>query len=100
MQRATTTPDSRTHFPLLQEIGLKPVQIKAVQKKAQHEGQSDQEYLRSLIERDLLADKSFDDILRPIREDFRKSGMTESQLDQVIDRARKASAQKTRKRRQ
>jgi hypothetical protein len=40
-------------------------------------GKSEDEYLRTLIEGELLSQKSFAEILAPIREGFRKSGMTE-----------------------
>ena len=82
-------------FLAIQDIGLKPALLKAVEKKARHEGKSAPEYVRSLIERDLLADKSFDEILRPIRADFRKSGVSEGQLDAIVERARTATARKT-----
>jgi len=74
----------------LQDIGLAPAQLKAVEKKAKYAGKTAPEYVRSLVERDLLADKSFDEILRPVRDDFRKSGTTERQLDEIVDRARHA----------
>jgi hypothetical protein len=72
-------------------IGLRPAQLKAVEKKAKRAGQTAPEYVRSLVERDLLADKSFDEILRPIREDIRKNGTTERELDEIVDRARRAT---------
>jgi hypothetical protein len=60
------------------DIGLKPSWLRAVQKKAKIAGATASDYLRALIERDLLADKTFDEILRPIREDFRKSKISAS----------------------
>ena len=72
----------------LHDLGLRPAQLKAVEKKAKRVGRTAFEYVRLLIERDLLADRTFDDILRPIREDFRKSGITEAQLDEIVRRAR------------
>jgi hypothetical protein len=48
------------------------------------------DYIRWLIERDLLASQSFDEILRPIRPDIRKSGITETQVDAIVRRARKS----------
>ena len=75
----------------LQDIGLKPALLKAVEKKARHEGKSAPEYVRALIERDLLADKSFDEILRPIRADFRKSGVSEDELEAIVKRGRTAA---------
>jgi hypothetical protein len=81
---------------LLQEIGLKPALAKAVEKKAKDEGKTPPEYVRSLIERDMLADRSFDEILKPIRADFHKSGVGEDQLDQIVERARSAAHRGTR----
>lgn len=81
---------------LLLEIGLKPALAKAVEKKAKDEGKTPPEYVRSLIERDMLADRSFDEILKPIRADFRKSGISEAQLDQIAERARNAARRRTR----
>lgn len=75
----------------LQDIGLRPAQLKAVERKARHAGTTTPQYVRLLVEQDLLADKSFNEILGPIREDFRKSGMTEQQLDELVGHARRAS---------
>jgi hypothetical protein len=75
-----------------QDIGLRPAQMRAVGKKAKHIGQTAPEYVRSLVEQDLLADKSFDEILHPIREDIRGSEITESQLDQIVNRARQTTS--------
>jgi len=52
------------------------------------------DYVKRLIERDMLADRTFDEILMPVRADFRKSGITEDQLDKIVDRARKATRPK------
>lgn len=82
---------------LLHEIGLKPAVAKAMQKKARDEGKTAPEYVRSLIERDLLADRSFDQILKPIRDDFRRSGVTEEELDAIVERARNAGHAKGRR---
>jgi hypothetical protein len=74
----------------LQDIGLKPAQLRAIEKKAKDVGQSAPQYVRSLIERDLLADQSFDELLRPVREDVRKRGFSEAALEQAVRRARRA----------
>jgi hypothetical protein len=81
----------------LKDIGLRPAQLIALRKKAVDAGTTAPEYVRALVERHLLADESFDKILGPIREDFRKSGVTESQLDAVIDRARHTSRRSARR---
>jgi len=83
---------------LIHDIGLLPAQLKAVQKKAKHAGQTAPEYIRLLVERDLLADKSFDEILRPIRRGFAAAGITEDQLDQIVKRSRSAARAKRRPR--
>jgi hypothetical protein len=83
---------------LLQDIGLKPAHLKAIKKKARAAGTTAPEYVRSLIERELLSDKSFDDILRPVREDFRKAAVTETQLDGIVERARDATRKHPRRR--
>jgi hypothetical protein len=70
------------------QIELPRTQLKAMARKAKLVGKAAPEYVRLLIEQDLLADKSFDEILRPIRQDFLKSGTTESQLDTMVRRAR------------
>jgi hypothetical protein len=71
----------------LQDIGLRPAQLKAVEKKARRVGTSPQQYVRQLIERDLEA-PSLAAILGPIREDFKKNGVTPDQLEQIVRRAR------------
>jgi len=76
--------------PLSKDIGLRPAQWRAIVRKAKHAGKTAPEYIRSLIEQGLLAEKSFDEILRPIRHDFRKSGITAGKLDRVVQRARRA----------
>jgi hypothetical protein len=71
------------------DIGLPPTQLKALARKAKRAGKTPAEYLRLLVEQDLLAGKSFDEILRPIRQDFQKSGVTETQLEAIVRRARR-----------
>lgn len=78
----------------LQDIGLKPAQLRAIEKKAKGAGQSAPQYVRSLIERDLLADQSFDELLRPIREDVRKRGLSEAALEQAVRRARRVGGRR------
>lgn len=80
----------------IQNLGLRPAQLKALDRKARHRGKSSQEYVRWLIERDLLADKSFDEILKPIREDFRKNGTTEDELERIVNLARRPAHRKRR----
>jgi hypothetical protein len=80
----------------LRDIRLKPAVLKAVERKARDAGTTAPEYLRGLIERALLAEQSFDEILRPIREDFARRGITPDQLDEVVERAREATRTRSR----
>jgi hypothetical protein len=80
----------------IQDLGLGPAQLRALDSKAKRQGKTRQAYVRSLVERDLLADKPFDEIVKPIREDFRRAGVTDAELDQIVDRARKATSTRRR----
>lgn len=82
------------------DIGLGPALLRAVEKKARRAGTTAQDYVRALVERDLLADKSFDEILRPVREDVRRRGVTPAQLDRLVERARGATRRSKRRNRQ
>jgi hypothetical protein len=74
-------------FPF-HDLGLRLADQKAVVRKAARAGKTVPQYVRELIEQDLLAEKTFDDILRPVRADVRKSGVTQNQLDAIVKRAR------------
>ncbi|HEY2584436.1 MAG TPA: hypothetical protein VGI81_01580 [Tepidisphaeraceae bacterium] len=80
-----------------QDLGLRPAQWKEVERKARQAGKTTPEYLRLLIEQDLLAEKTFEEILRPVRRDFKKSGITETELDAIVSRARHRPAGARRK---
>ena len=81
----------------LDRIRLKPAQMKAIEKRASFAGTTVPDYVRLLIERDLLASRTFDEILKPIRRDIQKSSLTEAQLDAIVARARKKTAPKPRR---
>jgi len=51
-------------------------------------GKTADEYLRTLIEGEILSQQTFGEILAPVREGFRKSGMTEEQLEALFKEAR------------
>ena len=72
--------------------------LRTLEAKARNAGMTGPEYVRSLVERDLLADKTFDEIVRPDRADVRKRGVTEAQLDQIVERARSAAPAAKRRR--
>jgi hypothetical protein len=74
----------------LRDFGLAPAQVRAVEKRARQQGKSPSEYVRALVERDLIAG-SFDEVLRPIRAGFAKGGVSAGELDAIVSRARKAT---------
>lgn len=61
----------------------------ALEQRARERGCSDvNKYVERLITADLLAAKSFDEILAPIRKTFKESGMSEDELEVLFEEAR------------
>ncbi len=79
----------------LNDLGLRPAELKEVERKAKQAGTTASQYVRALIARDLLSDKTFDEMLEPARTDFQRHGTTEDQLTAIVERARKARAPKS-----
>lgn len=71
-------------------IELKPEIEKALQQKAKDNGYELNVYLEKLIEKDVEYKKTLDEILAPIRKNFEESGMTEADLDDLIESERQA----------
>ncbi len=73
------------------EINGIPAEIlNALSKRAEQAGKTAADYVRELIEVDILASRPFAEILAPIREDFRRSGMSEDEFDALIEKERQA----------
>ena len=49
---------------------------------------SAEEYARIVLEAKILAQKPFREILAPVREGFAESGMTDEELDALVEKAR------------
>jgi len=75
-------------------ITLDERHYKTAAKKARALGTTPKQYVQSLID---AAGRTFDEILAPVRSDFRRSGMTEDDLDHLVSDARKAIASKPRR---
>jgi AraC-like DNA-binding protein len=61
----------------------------ALEQRARERGCSDvTKYVERLITTDLLAAKSFDEILAPIRQTFQESGMSEGELETLFEETR------------
>ena len=77
-----------TQTEIIEISGLPPGTKKAIEALSQSKGKSAEEYLRMLIEAEILSEQTFTEILAPIRESFRESGMSEQQLDALLEDAR------------
>jgi hypothetical protein len=63
-------------------------------------GLTPERYVKELLDDHLALEQeaqatTFDELMGPVREEFRKSGMTEAQLDELVDRARTRHHQRT-----
>ncbi len=58
-------------------------------------GKTVEEYARMVLEAKVLAEKPFSEILAPIRRSFKESGMSEHELDAIVERAREDFYHKT-----
>ncbi len=70
--------------------GLSVGTLRTLEKIGHSNGKSAEEYARTIIEAELLSQQSFDDILRPVREDFAASGMTEDEFDELVESERQS----------
>ena len=72
-------------------ISLDEKHSKVAARAARELGTTAEQYVHSLID---AANMTFDEILAPARKSFRESGMTEDELDELVNRARKAAAKR------
>jgi hypothetical protein len=81
-------------------ISLPPEVEESVKSQATKEGKPLADYVESLVEEgsrrrdriDLLAEKSFDEILAPFRQSVEDSGMSDEALDALFTEARKEAS--------
>lgn len=73
-------------------LDLSPEIEKRLGERAAQRGQAVDEYLYTLIERDVAphAEMPFDELLAPVREDFARSGMSEAQSEELFVDARES----------
>jgi plasmid stability protein len=58
-------------------------------KRAEHEGKTVEALARELIEKAVAPEKTLNEILTPFRQSFAESGMTDQELDSLVEKARK-----------
>lgn len=79
---------SRSEFHTTIVIDLPPDKEKKLAVRAEDRGLDLRSYVTDLIYRDILAKPTLDDIFAPVRREFASSGMTDGDLDALIDEAR------------
>ena len=77
-----------TQTESIEIAGLPPGTKEAIEQLSRSKGKSAKEYLRMLIEAEILSEQTFSEILAPIRQSFRESEMSEQQLDALFEDAR------------
>lgn len=73
--------------------GLTKAKLHALRAQAKAIGMTAEAYAERLIEEGISLERqarttTFDELFAPVQDRFRKSGMTEDQLDAIVDRAR------------
>ena len=73
--------------------GLPKAKLAALREQASTLGMTAENYARHLIEDGISLDiqartKTFDELFAPVQARFRRSGMTEAELDKLVDAAR------------
>lgn len=83
--------------------GIQKHKLAALRKQARALGMSTEGYARQLIEEGLILERrarsnSFDELFGPVRERFRASGMSDNELDKLVDGARTRHQRRTSRR--
>ena len=69
-------------------IQLPVTTIQALGSIAKEQGKSTEQYVFELLETQIIASTSFDEILAPIRQGFKESGMSEDEITAMFEEAR------------
>jgi len=72
----------------IQITGLQPSVIEAVENRAKEIGTTTEKYVKYLIEEDLASTLSMRVLFAPVREQIRKSEISEDELDELLEEAR------------
>ncbi len=73
--------------------GLPPGTLQALDERAQQIGTSRESYVRHLIQKELNAPLSLRDLYAPVREQIAESGISEEELDTLLEEAREEAWQ-------
>lgn len=78
-------PTAATRTEVTVKLSLTPAEERMLVARATEKGQDVANYLRTLVEEDLKQSPTLSQILAPVHEDFRKSGMTDQELDILLE---------------
>ncbi len=81
-------PAAATRTEVTVKLSLTRDEERLLLARATEKGQDVADYLRTLVEQDLKRPPALSEILAPIHEEFRQSGMTEDELSALIEEAR------------
>lgn len=81
-------PAAATRTEVTVKLSLTPEEEQMLLWCVTEKGQDVAGYLHTLVEEDLRRPPALSEILAPIHEEFRQSGMTEDELSALIDEAR------------
>jgi hypothetical protein len=85
MSSPTTDPAVSVLVPLPLDL------VRAIDDLARQRGQSREQFIVNFLQEQLTGPpRSFEEIMAPIAEDFRRSGMTEEDLDALVEQERQA----------
>jgi len=72
----------------IEVTGLPVGTTDALEQIGRERGKSAEELVREMIQAEIQAASSFDEILAPIRQGFKESGLSEEELDELFEEAR------------
>lgn len=71
-------------------LELNPDVEEALKKKAAAQGSALNEYVAGVLKKHIDLGPTLDEVLAPVRKNFADSGMTEKELDELIEQERQA----------
>ncbi|MGI8641514.1 MAG: hypothetical protein ACR2MG_16410 [Pyrinomonadaceae bacterium] len=81
----------------IEVLGLSEAVVEAVNERAKEVGTTTEEYVRYLIEQDIASPLNVRVLYAPVREQIKASGISEEDLDALLEEAREEVYQKSRK---
>ena len=77
-----------SHTETIEISGLPTGTKAALEQVARSDGKSGEEFVRTLIQAEILSRRPYSEILAPIRKSFKETDMTEDDFDALIEEVR------------